>query len=132
LERTLAGHSGGVSAVAVTPDGKRAVSGSSDGTLKVWDLENERGEEERTLAGHSRGVEAVAVTGDGKRAVSASYDRTLKVWDLESGEAIATFSGEGVLSACAVVPDSGRHAGRLRIVAGGSSGRVHFLQLEGA
>ena len=36
--QTLAGHSGGVKAVAVTPEGKRAVSASEDQTLKVWDL----------------------------------------------------------------------------------------------
>jgi WD40 repeat protein len=36
---TFEGHGGGVTAVAVTPDGRRAVSGSSDKTLKVWDLE---------------------------------------------------------------------------------------------
>ena len=39
--RTLSGHTEGVSAVAVTPDGQRAVSTSDDGTLKVWDLETE-------------------------------------------------------------------------------------------
>jgi hypothetical protein len=38
LERTLAGHSGWVRAVAVTPDGRRAISASEDRTLKVWDL----------------------------------------------------------------------------------------------
>ena len=38
--RTLAGHTGGVNAVAVTPDGRRAVSASGDQTLKVWDLES--------------------------------------------------------------------------------------------
>ncbi|MEJ2750146.1 MAG: WD40 repeat domain-containing protein, partial [Anaerolineae bacterium] len=32
------GHSSGVLAVAVTPDGRRAISASSDQTLKVWDL----------------------------------------------------------------------------------------------
>jgi hypothetical protein len=39
LVRTLAGHSDSVSGVAVSPDGRRAVSASWDNTLKVWDLE---------------------------------------------------------------------------------------------
>ena len=37
--RTLDGHSAAVNGVAVTPDGRRAVSASEDNTLKVWDLE---------------------------------------------------------------------------------------------
>ncbi len=39
LLRTLEGHAGWVNSVAVTPDGRRAVSGSNDNTLRVWDLE---------------------------------------------------------------------------------------------
>ena len=35
---TLRGHPDRVNAVAVTADGRRAVSASEDGTLKVWDL----------------------------------------------------------------------------------------------
>ena len=38
--RTLEGHSDWVNGVAVTPDGRRAVSASCDKTLKVWDLES--------------------------------------------------------------------------------------------
>ena len=47
---TLEGHGDEVTALAVTPDGRRAVSGSCDNTLKVWDLE--RGAELATLEGH--------------------------------------------------------------------------------
>jgi WD40 repeat protein len=39
LLRTLEGHTDCVTAVAVTMDGKRAVSASGDRTLKAWDLE---------------------------------------------------------------------------------------------
>jgi WD40 repeat protein len=38
--RTFEGHTGRVNSVAVTPDGKRAISASSDNTLRLWDLES--------------------------------------------------------------------------------------------
>ena len=90
-------------AVAVTPDGRRAVSASWDDTLRVWDLES--GQKIRTLVDHTvwahsvvvtleGPVLAVAVTADGRRAVSGSYDNTLRLWDLESGKEIAAFTGE--------------------------------------
>ncbi|HCU38135.1 MAG TPA: hypothetical protein DGT21_22685, partial [Armatimonadetes bacterium] len=92
---------------AVTPDGRRAVSASDDGTLELWDLES--GEALRTLIEHSDWVMAVAGTPDGRRAVSASQDKTLKLWDLESGESLRTLAGhaDGVL-AVAVTPDGRR------------------------
>ena len=81
---TLTGHSDIVLRVAVTPDGRRAVSASQDRTLKVWDLES--GRELYTLTGHYDWINGMAVTPDGRRVVSASKDNTLKVWDLESGQ----------------------------------------------
>src|SRR5690606_19212258 len=87
---SLVGHTKGVTAVAVTPDGNRAVSASEDQTLKVWDTNT--GTELFTLKGHQDWVTAIAVTPDGRRAISgagshAQYpsDTTLKVWDLEYG-----------------------------------------------
>ena len=77
--------------MAVTPDGRRAVSASGDGTLKVWDLDS--GRELRTLEGHCDCGHGVAVTADGRRAVSASGDRTLKVWDLDTGRELRTLEG---------------------------------------
>jgi len=39
IEVQKGGHTDSVYGVAVTPDGKRAVSASRDNTLKVWDLD---------------------------------------------------------------------------------------------
>src|SRR6476661_3152764 len=107
LLRTLNGHTSSVYAVAVTADGKRAISGSGDNTLKVWDLTT--GKEEFTLNGHSSSVYAVAVTADGKRAISGSGDNTLKVWDLTTGKEQFTLKGHtSWVKAVAVTADGKR------------------------
>jgi WD40 repeat protein len=62
--RTLEGHTSYVDGVAITADGKRAVSASLDGTLKVWDLAIKRAL--RSLEGHTY-PSGVAVTPNGKR-----------------------------------------------------------------
>ncbi|MDB9488324.1 hypothetical protein PN492_17525 [Dolichospermum circinale CS-537/01] len=122
LLRTLTGHSSWVQAVAVTADGTRVISGSSDNTVKVWNLET--GEEQLTLTGHSSWVNAVAVTADGTRVISGYDDNTVKVWNLQNGEEIATFIGDGNFHSCAVAPDG------LKIIAGDAGGMVDFLKLE--
>ncbi|TMQ04800.1 MAG: hypothetical protein E6J91_42455, partial [Deltaproteobacteria bacterium] len=101
--RELAGHTGSVQACAVTGDGRQVVSASSDGTLKLWDLE--RGRLLRTLAGHGGPVWTCAVTPDG-RVVSGAADGTLKLWDL-GGRALLTIAGHRAdVLACAVTPDA--------------------------
>ena len=107
LIRTLEGHSDSVTGVAITPDGRRAVSASYDNTLRVWDLES--GQSLRTLEGHSGSVTGVAITPDGRRAVSASHDNALRVWDLESGQSLRTLEGHtSSVSGVAITPDGRR------------------------
>jgi WD40 repeat protein len=120
---TLKGHAHKVSAVALTPDKGRAISGADDGTLKVWDLHS--GGELHSLAGHERRINTVMAAPDGWRAISIARDWTLKVWDLQSGGLLAAFTGEDELTAGAFAPDGAT------VVVGEASGRVHLLRLEG-
>ena len=91
LIRTLDGHSNSVNAVALAADGRTIVSGSTDNTIKVWDLNS--GDCLRTLDGHSNPVFAVALAADRRTIVSGSGDKTIKVWDLKSGDCRRTLDG---------------------------------------
>jgi len=88
---TLAGHTDRLYGVALTGDGRLAVSACDDHTLKVWEVES--GRKLRTLKGHTESVNDVALTGDGRLAVSACDDHTLKVWEVESGRKLRTLKG---------------------------------------
>jgi WD40 repeat protein len=106
--------------VAVSADGRRAVSASDDGTLKVWDVGS--GRELRTLQGHADWAIRVAVSADGRRVISASGD-TLTVWDVEAGKLIATFTCDAEVCCCAFVADD-------QFIAGDRGGYLHSLRLE--
>ena len=60
-------------AVAVSADGRTAVSGADDGTVRVWDLAGTAAP--RVLTGHDGAVWAVAVSADGRTAVSGGRRR---------------------------------------------------------
>lgn len=119
--RIFSGHKVPVWAVAVIPQRHCVISALVDGTLKLWELNN-NGKELHTLSVHTKLVSGVAVLPDNRCAVSTSVDGTLKLWNLESGQIIASFTADSSLDACAVAPDG------LTFVAGEQSGRVHFLR----
>ena len=94
---TLKGHTSGVTGIAFSPDGVCLVSGSGDGTVKVWDLHAVRQDvadsSALTFKGHTSGVNSVAVMPDGTRIVSGSMDKTVKVWDSASPQECQTWEG---------------------------------------
>ena len=121
LVRNLAGHARAESSVAVSGDGRLALSGSDDGTVKVWDLTS--GQELRTLKGHARAESSVAVSGDGRLALSGS-ENTVKVWDLTSGQELRTLKGHALRVRSVAVSGDGRLA-----LSGSNDGTVKVWDL---
>ena len=77
---TLTGHSQSIKAIAITPDGKQAISSSYDNTLIHWDLHT--GKAVKILCEHTREINTVSITPDGQWAISGSSDKICILWDL--------------------------------------------------
>ena len=105
LVRTLLGHSHAVWAVAT--DGTYVVSGSSDRTVKLWDLAS--GVCVRTLVGHTATVWSVALSPACAYIVSGGSDNTVKLWDLASGACVRTLAGHWDTVYSATYSPDGRH-----------------------
>ncbi len=90
--RLFHGHSAKVNDLAVSPDGRYALSGSDDQTVIVWEIDS--GRKIRTFRGHTDRVQGVSFTPDGKQAISGAWDKTVRLWDLATGREIRRFQGD--------------------------------------
>jgi len=73
----LRGHGGPVRALAISPDGATAISGSFDSTAIRWSLTTNTATQ--VLRFHADAVNAVALLGDG-RAATAGVDGRIAIW----------------------------------------------------
>jgi len=92
--QVLTGGTTAASSVALSAEGRTAVSGGADGAVRVWDVAT--GWCHATLQGHTDDIHGVAVSADGRIAVSASSDKTVRVWDLATEQCCATLRGHAL------------------------------------
>ncbi|NQT15432.1 MAG: TIR domain-containing protein, partial [Planctomycetes bacterium] len=120
----LHGHQGGVSAVAVSPDNRRVVSGAGDKTIRVWDTA--RGHQVLCLEGHEANVSSVAVSPDSRSVASAAADRTVRLWDMLSGRELECLRHANVDFVSVAWSPDGRW-----IASGTGEGTVRLWDVEG-
>ncbi|WP_238009537.1 protein kinase [Dactylosporangium sp. AC04546] len=123
--RYLTGHTRDVGAVDLSADGRIAVSGGCDATVRLWDLDD--GACVRILAGHEHMVEAVCLSGDGRRALSSSRDGTVRLWDLGTGECLRVMTGNVHMRESVPVRFT---AGDSQAIVAGRDGRIRIWDLD--
>jgi hypothetical protein len=101
-DQVFEGHTGGVTALAVLPDG-RIASGGWDHSVRLWDPSARI--KPQVFEGHTDDVTALAVLPDG-RIASGSKDHSVRLWDPSARIKPQVFEGHtGDVRALAVLPD---------------------------
>jgi WD40 repeat protein len=108
---TFIQHTREITAIAITADGRRAVSTARDETIWVWEVRTGRSIRRLDPTGALRGDggpdKALVLRPNSTHAVTISEnDRAVRVWDTETGVLVHTLHGHtGPLRAIAVTAD---------------------------
>jgi WD40 repeat protein len=105
---TFAEHAGAVTSVCFSADGRHALSGSADRTLRLWEVAT--GRCLRVFEGHEGGVTAVCLRPDGRHALSGGSDATLRLWDVATGRCLGTYGGQADVITSVALSGDGRRA----------------------
>lgn len=77
--------------VAVTADGKTALSAARGKDARAWEIAT--GKELQKFTGQGEQVYQLALSRDGRYVVSAGSDKTVRVWDFDTGKQLKEFTG---------------------------------------
>jgi WD40 repeat protein/tRNA A-37 threonylcarbamoyl transferase component Bud32 len=112
--RDLVGHQAPITHLAVSAEGRRAVSAarpqSLDGSVRAWDLES--GRELSHSTENPVGVRNLSISADGRRAL-IDCEQHIDLWDVDTGRVIrrlAEVNGRARSFTVAVLCPDGRHA----------------------
>jgi WD40 repeat protein len=133
--RTFEGHTSWIRAVAISADGRHALSVSgalgweaptpqpaeNDSTVRCWGLQE--GVKSAVFSGHTHTVRAGAFVPGQDRILSGSWDKTIRLWDVATEKEVLRWHVEAPVCSLAVSPD-GRYA-----LSGGTDGIVRLWRL---
>jgi len=115
----LSGHEAPVFAASYSPDGSRLVTGSADGTARLW--ESASSKLLAVLEGHFGEVTDARFSPDGSRLFTTSKDGTARLWDAASGQPLARLTGH---SSLVVMAEFDVHGSRLVTASQDGTARV--------
>jgi len=123
--QTMRGHTNWVTGVAHLPGGRRIITCSLDGSLRLWDLESgvQIGNDWRDC--ENKGAWSIALSPNGKSVASGSWDGNVRLWDVETKKVVAIWTGhtDAVKSFCWSVDGE-------RLVSGSDDGTIRVWDVE--
>jgi WD40 repeat protein len=119
---TVAGDAS-VSTMVFGPDGERLVTGSSDGSARLWNLRQRKSWDIADAGQPIRDLDVVAGL-----LATANNDRITRIWDLEQGREHALFGATSAVTALALVPGLGEQRGS--VITTSIDGPTRWIDLD--
>ncbi|CAE7521698.1 HET-E1 [Symbiodinium natans] len=113
---TATARCGSVLAVAISKCGSFCITGSENGTARVWSTES--GVCLRSMCRHSAPVQSASLSPDVKLAVTGGCDELARLWCVKTGQCLHTLRGHAGVVTCA------SFAGADRVVTASFDGSV--------
>ena len=85
---------------------KFVVTGSWDGSVRIWSIEKKRCE--GAGEGHTGHISCSAITNDGQYLVTGSHDTSLKIWNLSEKREAGTLVGLGGRIKCVAITNDNK------------------------
>jgi WD40 repeat protein len=113
----------GVTAMAMTADGSKVITGTYYGELRVWDLNTYKNI--HSVVGHRLWVTGIILLPDGQQGISVAYDGTVKMWNIEGNITSETlYEGMPPISMIVMKPNF------RRVIWGTQKGMLYFWDLK--